>query len=799
MNHDDDAVRGYARAALILTALAGTAMAQVAAPPGEEMGHESCSCWKEQMLAWRFGQGLAIDEPGGPGYSDREAFTDTDVLSNDIDIEVVPGSASIFGSNTIRVRSLVDGLSQFTYMLRGNFTVQRNLSGNSGDNNRVTLNGSTVAVCTAPPGDNSSYARTVTLDRAYNAGEEFTVKIDYTGPAVSRGFGSIEFGTQNGQPVIASLSEPYYAATWVPVKDGDVLLPGNNADKAGFTLAVTAPDTLRTTCNGLLQSITPVAGSKAKYRWHTDYPTATYLGAFCTTAYNVWTRTYTYPLAGGGSGAMPVEFHIYPADDTPGNRTSWEKCLTMLAAYRPIYGEYPFVNEKYGIYEFPFGGGMEHQTNTGQGTFSESVTAHELAHQWWGDNVTCKTWNHIWLNEGFATYTEALWEERKPGSSGLPALFSAMAARRPTQVNDSVYVYATNSVNRIFSTNFTYRKGGWALHMLRHVIGDGAFFQTLADYRAAFEGSAAETDDFSGIASSVSGQDLTRFFQQWVYGIGAPAYAYGSQSVTINGQTYLRLSLRQTQDATWPGGGAPAGVFAMPVDIDVTTPQGTVTHVVSNDARTEHFVIPIAGSLTEVLVDPRNWILATDKVLEAYTPGPAKIVQAAPSPGASLTEAPAFLTVTFSENVSTQLSHYTLTGPGGVVPCAFAYAADNFTTTISPQSALAPGSYTLTVAQSVNSVASGQNLDGEMAANVLPSGDGVAGGAAALSFTIAPSCDPDVNCDGAVNGFDVQATEEAVNGDFSNFCQSSADLNGDGTENGFDIETEEQRVNGAPC
>ncbi|GJQ30809.1 MAG: hypothetical protein HBSAPP03_26930 [Phycisphaerae bacterium] len=801
MSSDLYAVRASWLAWIPCLALSAATAAQTVRPTGHdgEMGWEACSCGKEMMIAVRAALGLTINEPGTPAFSDREAFTDTDVLHNEADIEVFPATATIAGSNTITVKSLVPGLTQFTFMLRGNFSVQRGLSGNAADNNRVTLNGGTVAVCSTPPADNSSYARTVTLDRAYGVGEVFTVRIDYTGPAVSRGFGSIEFGTQNGVDVVASLSEPYYAATWVPVKDGDVLLPGNNADKATWELAVTAPDSLTTTANGLLQGIDIVAGGKKKYRWATAYPMSTYLGAFCTTAYDFWSQTYTYPLPGGGTGTMPVEFYIYPASNTAGNRAAWEKCIPMLAAFRGVYGEYPFVNEKYGIYQFPFGGGMEHQTNTGQGTFAESVTAHELAHQWWGDNVTCKTWNHIWLNEGSATYGEALWEERKPGSLGLPALQAAMNARRPTQVNNSVYVPATNDLNRIFSSNFTYRKGGWVLHQLRRIIGDAAFFQTLQDYRAAFGGSAATTEDLRDVASAAAGVDLTNYFQQAVYGIGAPSYAFGWQPAVINGQQYLRLSIRQTQNSAWPGTGTPSNAFAYPIDLAITTDQGVESRVVVSDARTEHYVIPLSAAATGVALDPNDWLLIVAKDAEAYVNGPAKIVQASPAPEGLLDNPPSTLTVTFSEPVNTQGSYYTLTGPGGPVAASYAYNAASYTVTLTPAAPLAPGAYSLTVSPSVTAVASGQSLDGEIIAGVLPSGDGQPGGAAIIAFTIGAPCDADVNCDGAVNGIDVEIQELAVGGDFADYCQPDADFNQDGAVNGTDVEAVELVVGGGEC
>lgn len=702
---------------------------------------EHVGCGKACMLRHRAAMGLPIGENSAPAYGDREAFTDTDLLTVDLDIEIDPATGNIAGSNTMRVRALVNGVSTFTFMLRSNYTV-------SG----VTINGSTPLANPTGPGANS-YARVLTLDRAYNAGEEFTVRIPYSGISVSRGFGSIEFQTQGGVPIVASLSEAYFAGTWWPVKDGDFALGGNNDDKSIGRIAITAPNTLKTVSNGLLEGTDVVAGGKTRYRWRTNYQTSTYLYFFGTTNYNQWSQTYTYPLSGGGTGTMPVQFSIYPADDTPGNRAAWELCLNMLATYRPIFGEYPFVNEKYGIYEFPFGGGMEHQTYTGQGTFDEGVTSHELGHQWWGDNVTCKTWNHIWLNEGFATYTEALWIERRGGTPDAAALQSAMNNRRPSAASlstNSVYVpdgaAGVGNMNRIFSSNSSYRKGGWVLHQLRHVIGDAAFFQTLQTYRTQFTGRGATTEDFRAVAEAVSGKSLGAFFQQWVYGLGALTYEYGWQSVNLGGQNYLKLYVGQTQDTTWGLG----NLFEMPIDVRIDG-GGTTTVVVQNNARTQHFLIPVSAPVTNVSLDEKDWILTTAKTGVAYVNGPAKVIGATPAIGSSNASAPANVQVVFSEAVNATSGAFTITGPSGGVPFTYAYNAGARTATLTPTSTLAAGTYTVNVAASITTVASGLALDGEIVGGALPSGNGVAGGAASWTFSITPACVADVD-DGSGTG-----------------------------------------------
>jgi methionine-rich copper-binding protein CopC len=770
---------------------------------------EGCGCGKAEVLRQRFMAGLPIGEEGTPGYGPREALTDTDVLSNNLDIEVDPPTGNITGSNTMTVKSRVNGLTQFTFVLRSQYVVNT-----TGAVNSVLLNNTTTATATTPGAN--SYARHITLDRAYNNNEVFTVKVAYSGIAVSRGFGSIDFDTQNGvtgaPPIVETLSEAYFAGTWWPCKDGDFSQPGDNSDKSTMQMAVTAPDTMRTVSNGLLQGIDIIPGGKKRYRWATNYPTATYLFSLCSTEYNTWTQTYTYPLPGGGTATMPVEFNIYPSSDTPSHRAAWDNCLNMLAAYRPYYGEYPFVNEKYGIYEFNFGGGQEHQTNTGEGTFDEGVTSHELGHQWWGDNVTCKTWSDIWLNEGFATYTECLWLEHRPGSTGLPAYLAGMVARTPGAVNDSVYVYTVTDMNRIFSTTYTYRKGAWVLHQLRHIVGDTTFYEILQSYRSAFQGSGATTDDFAGVASSIYGHDLTPFFQEWVYGIGAPAYAIGTAPITINGQNYLRVSLRQTQDPTWPGGGAPSGYFAMPTDLRIDTGSGSSTSILNNNARTQWFMVPASAPVTGSALDEFSWILSTGKTAEAYQAGPPKLVQTSPAPSASLAATPPVTqaTVTFSEGVNAASAAFTVTGPSGSVPFTFAYSAPNLRATLTFALALPAGTYTVTVQPTVTASAGGAALDGEVPGTALvgqgalPSGNGIAGGAATWSFTIQGALcgSADFNCDGDVGtDADIEAFFACIAGTCpSPPCSGSADFNGDGdVGTDADIEAFFRVLGGGTC
>lgn len=703
----------------------------------------------------------------------REALEDTDLLHCALALEILPAQYdNLVGTNTMTVQSKSAALTQFSFRLRRQFVIDSAL-----------INGTTPVSVTML----SDTTRVATLDRAYGLDEVFTLAVTYHGHAESRGFGSIEFDTHNGADIVYTLSEPYYAYTWWPVKDGDFGLAGDNGDKFTLDLALTAPETMVTASNGVLQSIDTLAGFRQRYNWSSDYPVATYLVCFSSTNYNTWSLDYV-PLAGG---TMPVLFYIYPESDTPANRAAWGQVVQMMYTLRDLYGEYPFVNEKYGIYECQFGGGMEHQTFTAQGTFAEWVTVHELSHQWWGDMVTCKTWNDIWLNEGFATYSEALWFEHRPGSPGEPWLHAVMSVRRPAETAyGTVYCYDASDPARILDMNLSYYKAAWVLHMLRHRIGDDAFFDVLAAWRAAYGGGSGTTEDFRAVVEGVTGDDLANFFQRWVYEAPLPFYTFGWQPIVVDGAGYIELYIEQIQ-------GTSESVFDMPIDLVVTDAEGDAAYTVWNDARVEYLLFPVRSTTSDYLrFDPTPWILADQQELVFPDGAPPKIVTLQPAPGAVVQAADLpELEAVFHVPVTAAAADFTLVGARtGNVTCAFAYDAVRQAVTLTPASDLLPDEYTLTIADTVVSMA-GVALDGELskprAMGPLPSGDGLAGGAALATFAVyVPG---DLNCDGIVNFGDVNAFVLALSNPgvwaetYPHCPARSGDVDGDGAVNFGDI------------
>jgi hypothetical protein len=485
----------------------------------------------------------------------------------DLDLDIAPATRSLNG--TVRVKA--------TVVAGPLTTLELDLVA------ALTVDAATAAG--APAVFSRSGDRvTVTLDRPYASGDWMDVTVTYHGDPTtggSFGFNSVENGT-----LVWSLSEPYGARTWWPCKDA----PEDKADSV--TMRVAVPSGLITASNGL-RTLATDDGVVARTVWKERYPIATYLVSVASFPYVV-TQDWYRPAPGD---SMPIQFYTFPSFV---NQVAplHAKIKTMMGAFASRFGEYPFIAEKYGHAQFLFGGGMEHQTCTSLGAYSEWVMAHELAHQWWGDMVTCRDFHHIWLNEGLATLSEALWAE---------AVGGAAAYHEDLSFNQyfgagSVYVPDATDESRIFDYNLTYNKASWVFHMLRHVLGDATFFAALATYRAQFEYGAATTEQFRDVCEAVSGRDLDAFFQQWVYGEYYPQYRATWTAAPAGGGWDVTVTLQQIQN--WQ-------IFQMPVDLRVVTAAGNRDFRVENTTASQVYVLHVDAQPTGVRVDPDRWILRT--------------------------------------------------------------------------------------------------------------------------------------------------------------------------------------------
>jgi hypothetical protein len=234
--------------------------------------------------------------------------------------------------------------------------------------------------------------------------------------------------------------------------------------------------------------------------------------------------------------------------------------------------------------------------------------AHEVAHQWYGDNISCKTFNHIWLNEGFATYSEALWSGEAYGEE---AYWADILANQYFG-GGTIYVPDTNDWGRIFHSGLSYNKASWVLHMLRHIVGDATFFQILQDYTDQYGDSVADTEEFKILCETVSGMELDTYFDQWIYGEYFPIYQYSwtSQAAGASGWD-ISLDIEQIQD--WQ-------IFAMPIDVVVTTTAGEETFVVDNSQALENYLLNVQDEPLDVALDPNHWIL---RIVMAPLPDPS--------------------------------------------------------------------------------------------------------------------------------------------------------------------------------
>ncbi len=440
----------------------------------------------------------------------------------------------------------------------------------------------------------------ITLDKVYNPGQLFSVKIYYRGVPGASGFGSFEFGNHNGEPAIWSLSEPYGASDWWPCKD----TPADKADSSDVW--ITCDSSLTGVSNGLLKDVVNNGNGTKTYEWKNTYPIAQYLISIAISNYKKYTLYYKY----SAKDSMPVENYVYP-EDFDAAKPYLDETINMLKVFSRKYELYPFIKEKYGQVQFGWAGGMEHQTITSLGSFGTFIQAHELSHQWFGDKVTCRDWRDIWLNEGFAVFSEALYAETLGGDSAYKNYFQGLMQSAKEAVG-SIYVQDISSVNSIFDYDRTYAKGAVVLYMLRGIVGDSIFFHMLRTYLDDPELAygTATTADFERDAEKVYGQSLSYFFNEWIYGEGYPHYNVKWNYVRNSANTStVNIDVSQSK-------GINPVFFTMPVEIEIFLQSGDTTVTLFNNAANQKFKIGINGIPRYIEFDPDNLILHDISVID---------------------------------------------------------------------------------------------------------------------------------------------------------------------------------------
>ncbi|MCC3152517.1 M1 family metallopeptidase [Hymenobacter sp. BT770] len=407
---------------------------------------------------------------------------------------------------------------------------------------------------------------------------------------------SVHMDTYNGAPTFAydvtwSLSEPYSAHEWFPCKQ--VLT--DKADSSDVWVTTTQPNKVGS--NGVLVRTVPLPGNKVRYEWKSRHPIDYYLISVSVAPYLEYVN-YANPA---GGPRIPIVNYVYNQAYLDYWKSRIDLTPGFIENYSALVGLYPFADEKYGHTTAPIYGGMEHQTMTTQDGFSFTLTAHELFHQWFGDNVTCASWEDIWLNEGFASYGEYL---------SLQA-FSTPASARAWMDNThqtaqlsvgSVYVDDTTNVNRIFNGGLTYKKGAAVIHMLRYLLNDDTkFFRALRTYQTQFRGSTARTADLQRIFEGEAGRPLGYFFQQWFRGRGVPLF---NGKWNQSGSSFvLRVNEAATDAAFTP-------FFDTDVDYRLTFADGSTQTVRLHQGQaTETFYFSVNGPVVSVAIDPDQWIL----------------------------------------------------------------------------------------------------------------------------------------------------------------------------------------------
>jgi aminopeptidase N len=401
------------------------------------------------------------------------------------------------------------------------------------------------------------------------------------------------------------MSEPTDAHYWMPCMDQPY-------DKAESEISIIVPNGIETGSNGTLLSKVAYTPASTIWNWKSDEPIATYLMVADASTFIHWSETHERSTAPGDT--VHLDFYAWPSDYyqdsiTDGSVYNAQYFLSrtsqIMSWLEAKYGGFPFV--KYGqvpVQPFTYGG-MEHQSITSihrrwlRG--NDQGIAHEMAHQWFGDKTTCETFKDIWLNEGFATYSEAVWGEAWGGNNQYMNMLYGNAGWYLYDTASSKYAIYDPPEDDLFNFARTYCKGACILHMLRRMVGnDTMFFGAMHDYSNAFAFSTINTAQFRDYMGPRLGIDLNEYIDQWVFGALYPEYDI---KWAQNGNNLFFLRINQDQTVR--------DHFTMPVKLFAYHNEAIDTLIFYNDSRSQGFQKSVSYQIDSLKFDRDALLLST--------------------------------------------------------------------------------------------------------------------------------------------------------------------------------------------
>ncbi len=480
-----------------------------------------------------------------------ERSRDFDALHYLIKIDLDITNKAFQGETTLTLSSLQDGLERCTLDAE-DFSISSVLS-NWGEPLKF---------------EQSDNKLTVHLSSPLAYGEIISFTVFYKGQNPKQGLEFFE-NTDEHPALVYSNSWPDGVHHWFPCYD----FPN---DKVTNEIIATVKKGNKVAANGRLISITEnKAEDTVTYHWSQELPHSTYL---------IFLAAAPYVIIRDAYGTLPINYWVYPQHAQDALR-SYKNTPKMMEFFNRIFGyDYPWA--KYDQVSCPLGGGAEstsatamthriiHDERAEQDFSSIGIVSHELAHQWWGDLITLRTWAHAWMNEGFGTYSDYLYYRYERGEDegaiNLEGKKNGYLREAKTRYLRPVVIDHYDKPGDLFDTH-SYRKGASVLHMLRFLVGDEAFFRTLKYFLHTHAFEAVDTHDFMKAVKTVTGQNLDWFFEQWIFKAGHPIFDISytwDEKVKI-----LELTVNQKQDISQ---GIP--VFKTPVIIGIWTDKGKESH-----------------------------------------------------------------------------------------------------------------------------------------------------------------------------------------------------------------------------